>query len=829
MLEMAAQRIPWKPGVARALIWIPGALHCYRPIILQLGPRTKRSILASCNSLELGWVALESLSASRPYGILLDRMEEIEHFVPGEQEDDDGVVSRLRCPIPAGVARAYADAYTGSGETILMPYCQGPAAVREILAAGRRVLALNFDPLLVLVVKAALAPVPDRDLDSAVARLGDSLKQGMPLRRYLSELYATTCPACLRPAIADSFIWDRELDAPIAKQLRCPACAWDDRSAVDAEDRQRLDEIPARGMHYHYVLDRVAPQPGGEALRGRLDFLLELYSPRSLYALAEVTLRIESMFPGGPLQQALKLLVVDCLDRCSELVPLPESVARQRGLARPNRFLERNVWQAFEEAAARYRNWTRAPVDGLAETLAEFQLQGDRDAGFVGQGLVRDLARSLPPRTFRLILASPPPFDSATWSLSYLWGAWLLGSEAVAPLRPLLRQRTPEAGWYSRVMAGSFRTLAGLLRDDGRLVLVLTDQRPVVVEALVLAASDARLGVASLVQRGADYRLELVPSLVPPPQPVAVSSSPLQVQIQKVAIEAATATIHGRGEPVDRRTLHVAIQQRLAQAGLLAKVLEAERELSPLDVVAEWVEAGLQSSVFVQKRGERGEGLWWLAEPPGVASPLSDRVEDRAYQVLLDTLALTEADFAARVYTGFPGILTPDAALVSTCLRSYGREPTPGYWQLRKEDLSDARRSERQQIIADLLAVGRRLGYQARSWDPFDAAWFEADQPRAAFVVRWQASVSEALALGSLRTGANPYLVIPGGRAALVSYKLVHNPLWQEMVDEAGWRFIKYRHIRQLVAQPEVSEHALRTIVGLDPIVERESAQIPLF
>ena len=96
--------------------------------------------------------------------------------------------------------------------------------------------------------------------------------------------------------------------------------------------------------------------------------------------------------------------------------------------------------------------------------------------------------------------------------------------------------------------------------------------------------------------------------------------------------------------------------------------------------------------------------------------------------------------------------------------------------------------------------------------------------------MRWQAAVGEALALGGQAAGAHPYLVIPGGRAALVSYKLAHNPLWQQAVDEAGWRFIKYRHVRQLVAQPEVDEYALQTIVGLDPIVEQEAgASFPLF
>ena len=100
---------------------------------------------------------------------------------------------------------------------------------------------------------------------------------------------------------------------------------------------------------------------------------------------------------------------------------------------------------------------------------------------------------------------------------------------------------------------------------------------------------------------------------------------------------------------------------------------------------------------------------------------------------------------------------------------------------------------------------------------------------RAGFIVRWQAALSEALALGQQVKDARPYLVIPGGRAALVSYKLAHNPLWQQGVEQGGWRFIKYRHVRQLLSEPEVDEYALQTIVGLDPIVEKETAQLSLF
>jgi hypothetical protein len=756
-------------------------------------------------------------------GILHNKMEEIEYFVPGDQGEDEEILAHLRWPIPARVARTYVNAYTEPGEMVLVPYCQGPLVVREILALERQALALNFDPLVVLLVGTVLSPPPARELDAAVARLGDSPKQGVPLRHHLQGLYATTCPACLRPAVADYFVWDREQSAPIAKQLRCPACAWHGQAAMDPEDRERLADVPARGMHYHYVLDRVAPQSQGAALRARLEQLLELYSPRSLYALAELTLKIESLFPDGPMERVLKVLLLDCLDQCSSLAPLPGSTARRRGLARPARFLERNVWYAFERAVARLQVLAAGPAVRLVETAEGVPISGEGGVGFVGQGLVRQLSRSLPPRSLRLILTSPPPLDSAAWSLAYLWSAWLLGAEAASPLRPLLRQRTPDPAWYARVLAGSFQTLGALLRDEGRLVLVLTSQRPAVIEALSLAACQARLGLTSLLQRGPDYRLELAPTFSQPtPDPGGFS---------KVAVQAATDAIRERGEPMPWLSLHAAILRRLAEAGLLAGVAESDDAgPSPLDWIAEQITAALHAPAFVRLPGpERGQELWWLARTFDLASPLSDRVEAAAYEILRDALALTEDDFAAALYARFPGSLTPEAGLVAACLQAYGYEPSRGYWQLRKEDLPDSRQAERQSMIKHLLALGRKLGYRAVPGVPFDVAWFEGEKVEAAFVVRWQAVVSEALALTNQLAGAQPYLLIPGGRAALVSHKLASNPLWQQIVDEAGWHFIKYRHVRQLVAQPEVDEYALRTIIGLDPIVEHEQVQLPLF
>jgi hypothetical protein len=246
--------------------------------------------------------------------------------------------------------------------------------------------------------------------------------------------------------------------------------------------------------------------------------------------------------------------------------------------------------------------------------------------------------------------------------------------------------------------------------------------------------------------------------------------------------------------------------------------------------VAEQVESALDTDRFVRlPEHESRAALWWLTEPGELSPPLSDRVESVAYETLQNTLAITDADFAAAVLARFPSPLTPDSGLLSACLDAYGAEATPGWWQLRAEDQPNQRADERQEIVGHLLALGQRLGYRSVRWEPFDVGWFDDQSAKAAFAVRWRAMVSDIVSLGRDANGARICVVIPGGRAALVSYKLSHNPLLQQAAEKDDWWFIKYRHIRKLVAQPEVDEYTLRTVVGLDPIVERETAQLPLF
>jgi hypothetical protein len=63
----------------------------------------------------------------------------------------------------------------------------------------------------------------------------------------------------------------------------------------------------------------------------------------------------------------------------------------------------------------------------------------------------------------------------------------------------------------------------------------------------------------------------------------------------------------------------------------------------------------------------------------------------------------------------------------------------------------------------------------------------------------------------------------------LIGLKLQCDPRLAEAVEVDGWQFIKFRHLRRLMAKQDLSSYTFKTVLGLDPIAEQEGVQIPLF
>jgi hypothetical protein len=424
--------------------------------------------------------------------------------------------------------------------------------------------------------------------------------------------------------------------------------------------------------------------------------------------------------------------------------------------------------------------------------------------------------------------------------------------------------------------------VAPLLRPDGRLVCLYADENPALLEALTLAVA------------GAGY--ELVGWGARPPGKVRLAlrhdkesaqrsksrpvGTPADVDALSRAVAERTAaaslnTLRSRGEPVAWPTLHAAVHADLAESGLLARVATLADEAAasetlpetltqPLSWLADAIRSALDGAPLRQlthpptDQQTMAQPLWWLDEAleREAASPLSDRVELAVSEILRDLLAVTETDLHRRVCARFPGPQTPDGTLIRLCLFSYGDEHAPGHWRLRVEDDLEARTAEADAVVADLKALGRRLGFDVASAPPRagegTVRWLEESatgsaagstgSPYAAytFAVRTTAILGDLLKLpplsstpvGGTAPETTPCLTLPGGRAVLVGNKLRHDPRLRQQVEHYDWQFLKFRHLRHLVrevAARQLDRYAFQAALGLDPIVEREEAQLSLW
>jgi hypothetical protein len=659
--------------------------------------------------------------------------------------------------------------------------------------------------------------------------------------------------------VAEYFVWSLEPTDPRQKWVACPACGQAGLAAVDDEDLAVLDEVETRGLHYWYLRDRVASPPKSppdhEAL-AHVEKLLELYTPRTLYVIADLLMKIEASYDGET-QAHLKAALLTCLDVASNLYPSetrfpsgesqPDTPARALDkLQPPARFIEHNVWHLFEAAVQHYAAaLATQPALPLQADLHWAARLPSSPQGLVwvhnlGVGAV---GRGLTPESVSLVLTHPPRPSPVWWSLAYLWTGWLFGPDEAAKLKNLALQKWPDWAWYQSAMTNALRAMRPVFRFDGTCVLALYAALPQQAFALVLGALAAGYTIESWQHRAvAEHQFTLTPG----PLHVSPEQEPdvLRPHVVAESAKAAVDFVRARGEPAQTETLQIAAWHRLMRKG----ALEVAQASLPISRVLGWLNAAIgqgleaaQASDLVSVPGDDGRPVGWWLHKAGrqVDTPLSDRVEEAVLAALRETDAkkagpLEEAACVQSMYRRFNGPLTPDAGLVHACLGAYGEEMPPGHWQLRPGEREVAWQEGMSAGIRDVLALGERLGYRAHQWGrEFDVVWEEAGQPWATFDLIATANVARFLP-GSEPASPPPEvrwrsLVIPAARAGLWQHKLATQPWLAQRMKAGGWTFIKLEHLRALVAQDEVTRHDLKAIIGLAPLVEGGQGQLPLF
>ena len=788
-------------------------------------------------------------------------------------------LARYLPPLGYGTISGWLAENAAPGSWLLDPLGASPALVLEAARAGYRVLAAANNPIVSFIIE-VLALAPKRsEFQSVLAELAAAKRgsgsaggagggnTGERLERYIQNLYLTECDTCGDKVPAQAFLWRKGEKQPFGRLYHCPRCGESGERPITQGDLDRLAAMGGDKLQRARALQRVILNE--EEQTPDVEEALENYLARPLYVLFTIMNKIEGLGLPPERLRLLQALMISAFDAGTALWTWPAGKpggrSRPKQLSIPPQFRELNLWHALEAAVD---EWTAEPAPvtitrwpDLPETAEDGQTSGTIC-------LYRGRVKALMPlpehlQTAAAVTVFPRP-NQAFWTLSVLWSGWLWGPEAALPLRSALDRRRYDWNWHTSAVHQALAAVGWHLSPGTPFFGILPEVAPGFLSAVIVAAEAAGLRLDGLAMRAdsqgrADQETAQGtwhPLGTAPPSPVEVTN-PAET-MEKAAREGVRADLQARGEPAPYLTVYAGGLCALACSGavphspnsvpgdLLTRVQAVmARTFADRGLLRLWrmlpENTRPERSSRSETPAEEERGVWGLnlapeQEQAGVQAgllPLADRVEMEVVRFMqrrltagLQTFSFDELDRA--ICAQFRGLLTPPVDLVRACLESYGQNIPDGsdIWRLRENDSAAARKGDLKEMRAAIEAVGRRLGYQTVEEEPA-LVWKSAAGKAEWWFFRMASSI---LSRYVLAPAPGPLgrcvLVLPGGRARLLSVKLRRDPRTAEAV--RSWRFLKFRHLREIAIQKDIGAADWTGLLDEDPLTD-DPTQMRLF
>ena len=735
-------------------------------------------------------------------------------YIPGDEPEKPAPLQRFLPEIPAGVATAFLTSHSGTGGLsrggwILDPFGASPQLAAEVAAQGYRTLVAVNNPVTRFLLELTADPPSRAELRAALAELGAARKGSERLETHLQSLYLTNCTKCQKEVPAEAFVWERSSEALVARIYHCACGDSGEHPAADSDLKRAAAMAATDGLHRARALERVAAPDDPD--RQHAQEALECYLPRAVYALITIINKLDGLALSPERKRALFALVLYACDEGSALWPVPAERPRPKQLVLPGRFLEKNVWLALERGV---QLWAGERKAGQVVTWPE--LPGEAGGLCLFEGPMRDLAPHLKELSIQAVVTALPRPNQAFWTLSALWAGWLWGREAAARFKPVLRRRRYDWSWHTAALYSTLKNFSSQLPLNAPVFSLIPELEPAFLSAALLAAAGAGLDLCGLAlrtrqdaaqviwNRGAFFHTETKPG---------------EIDAESVQ-QAMLLALQERAEPVPYLFLHAAGLAAMADDHLLVWREDALNQIhAPLQAAL-----ALPQFVHLTDSPNPESGLWALSEWDRQVEPLPDRVEIATVNFLQKNPGCTLHALESALNAEFPGLQTPSLGLIRAVLASYATE-TSGTWSLRPEESPSARRTDLESAARWLSALGNQLDYSAQR-DPENPRlfrWLEHGQPVYFFTI-----LASAVAGSILRQDPPPpaknCLVLPGGRAGLLAYKLSRDPGLRSLAE--AWRILKFRQLRRLAGTAGLTRDQLEKEFSGDPIEPPEQMKL---
>jgi hypothetical protein len=736
-------------------------------------------------------------------------------YVPGMRPVEPGPLARFTPPLEDGVISAWLPAQAPAGSWVLDPFGFSPRLALEAARAGYRVLVTVNNPITRFLLEMSARPASEADFKAALADLGAAKKGEERLGAHLQSLYLTSCEKCGNEIYADAFLWRRGEEVPYARVYTCPHCEDTGEREANPLDIERARRIAATDtLHRSRAFERVAALEDED--RVYAEEAIEHYLPRPLYFLTTVINRLDSLNLTPERRRALTALILVACDAGNTLWDHPSERRRPKQLNVPGQFREHNLWTPLERGLDR---WLET---GSGVAMESWPKQPPESGGIcIFEGRLKDLAEQLRADIpVKAVIGSLPRPNQAFWTLSALWAGWLWGREAVEPYKPALRRRRYDWAWNATALNATFTHLFDMLHLGTPFFALLSEPEPSSLTAALTAAGAAGLDLRSVAVRTEHDPIQILWACGE--HLTRQSNEPSLEEVR----EAIAAHLLERGEPASYLHVHAAGLVQLAKShALRQKDQEFDEALRRTQSLIQSALEGDPRFVHYSNGESVDTGLWGLGqehENSGRDS-LADRVEIAVVTYLQKHPNSIFREVEQDLYPRLPGLLTPSQGMIYAVVSSYATREN-GIWKLRGEDRASARREELTQIASRIEAIGRRLGFYTRKQERH-YLWEQNGSVERTFTILASALIGRALA----ETRVPPeqtVIVLPGGRAALVVYKLQRDPSLAARL--RGVQVVKYRLVRLLVDLPVLTRQAFEDQVAGDPL-ERSRSQMMMF
>ena len=744
-------------------------------------------------------------------------------FIPGEIPFDPLPLSRFLPPLPAGMIQSWLRQNVPSASLILDPLCATPALALEAARAGYRVQVVCNNPILSFMLEMLASAPPKEIFQSALSELASSRRGAERLEIHLQSLYLTECVNCGRKIQAQAYLWKKGDNQPYARLYRCPTCGDEGEHPITGFDLERLAIPGNASLHRARAIERVC-QPGDRNILEGVEEALQVYLIRPIYFLFTLINKIEGLALPAEKRRLLIALALTVCDEANSLWPHPSGRLRPRQLTASPQFRENNLWMALENAV---QTWSNQPG------VIPFSHWPGPEIPPGGIGLFQGRLKSLLPLSSgdqpAAVVAVLPRPNQAYWTLSALWSGWLWGQEAVKPLHSALERRRYDWHWHTAALYHALVPLNTFSQPPLPVFGVIPELAPGFFSAAVIAAEAAGMHLQKLAAQPDDEIAQLVWSVDSNQKATAGLST-----WDHLVEQGTTGYLTARNEPAPFLPLHIAALSRLA----LEKALpfnQSQLSDETLTRSQNSIQKVLTNPVLFARYENRPQniesGLWWLAGPPQISDlPLADRVEMEIVKYLQKKPGQTQHDLEEYLYEIFPGLLTPSRELVRICLQSYGDASSslPQHWQLRPQESPTSRRRDLEAVRSDLEALAAQMGMQTQGENPI--FWIDSQGVRVCcFYLMASGIISRYVLNNTPLPPSGCILVLPGSRANLVAYKTRHDPRLGEAMS-LGWRFLKFRLLRQLLDRTNLTFEVFEELLQTDPPHwEGESSQMSIF